>query len=97
MDGSRRPPSPSLPLGVASRPPLADLAARMQLDSPVSLRTTARDLAEEAGFPYLLSQAGQAGQGISMPHGVGLLYIPFRPIAVSCRFESGQRALPRFL
>ena len=38
----------------------------MQLDSPVSLRTTARDLAEEAGFPYLLSQAGQAGQGISM-------------------------------
>jgi len=38
----------------------------MQLDSPGSLRTTARDLADEAGFPYLLSQAGKAGQGISM-------------------------------
>ena len=66
MDGSRRPPSPSLPLGAASLPPLANLAARMQLDSPGSLRTTARDLAEEAGFPYLLSQTGQAGQGIRM-------------------------------
>ena len=60
-----------MPLSEASFPPLADLAARMQLDSPGSPRSpfagapAVRDLAEEAGFPYLLSQSGQAG-GVRM-------------------------------
>ena len=54
------------PFGEVNLPPLADLA-RMQLVSPRSLRSpfagapAVRDLAEEAGFPYLVSQAGQAG------------------------------------
>ena len=63
------PDSPT-PFGEVNLPPLADLA-RMQLDSPRSLGSpfagapAVRDLAGEAGFPYLVSQAGQAG-GVGM-------------------------------
>ena len=58
------------PFGEVNLPPLADLA-RMQLVSPRSLRSpfagapAVRDLAEEAGFPYLVSQAAQA-RGVGM-------------------------------